>query len=30
MRRREPAFSPNEIHAVVNWFEELKAKVPVR
>jgi serine/threonine-protein kinase len=29
LRRRAPAFRPTEIHAVLNWVDELKAKTPV-
>jgi len=30
LRRDEPAVHPTEIRAVLNWFEELKEKVPER
>jgi hypothetical protein len=29
-RRQKPTFQSTEIIAVVNWFDELKAKVPLR
>jgi serine/threonine-protein kinase len=30
LRRRNPSFHPTEVHAVLNWFEELRVRAPIR